>query len=422
MMIINTMLKDIPIPTVTHVSYRPDVFTPAIDYISRLNALLNTENYLANIRPGMRIGIAVGSRGIAGLPEILKIIITKLKQLDVQPFIFPAMGSHGGADAEGQKTLLKKLNITKDEMGCEIKSSMDTVPIGCTPSGLTVHCDKFAWESDRIIVVNRVKPHTSFRGMHESGIIKMLAIGLGKQRGAEVCHRLGFEEMSHNIAEIAETVLMTGKILLGIGIVENARHQVCSIEIALPHEFAQKDSQLLTLAWHNYPKLPFDKADVLVIHEIGKEISGTGFDTNITGRFKNSNIRITRIAVLNLSKQTGGNANGIGRADVTTKKVLDRFSYEETYPNAITSTAVESVKMPMILDNDMRAIQAAIKMSLITDFTKVKLAIIKNTLHLEDIYVSDTLLEANIDKNVTCDNKKYKTIFNEDGNLMLPFI
>lgn len=389
------------------------------DPVGEIVREVNEKKILKNIRPGSRIAITAGSRGVNNLPESIRELANLVRQAGGDPFVFPAMGSHGGATAEGQRALLKKLGITEDYLRCPILCSMDTVQIGITVSGLPVWIDKYAWESDGIIAINRVKPHTSFRGKHESGIVKMLVIGMGKQQGAEICHQLGFQNMSKNIEEIAHVVMSTGKIIFGVGLVENANHETCAVGVASPDEYFRKDIEMLEEAWRHFPRLPFDDVDVLVLDEIGKEVSGTGFDTNTVGRFGRTPPRVTRIAVLNLSKKTGGNGNGIGRADVTTKKVLDSYSFEETYPNAITSTAMESVKLPMVVQNDELAIKAAIKTSLISDYSNVRLVRIKNTMDLKDMIISRSLFKtASSMPNMEIIGEKFeKMSFNEEGNL-----
>lgn len=386
------LLKEVPIPKIIEIAYK--IPTLRLENpIGEMAKQIYQKDLLKSVKPGMRIAIAAGSRGITDLPIAIKIIVQMIRDAGGYPFVFPAMGSHGGATAEGQKSLLNKLGISECFVGCPVYSSMETVKVGTTTEGLPVFMDKYAWESDGIIIINRVKPHTSFRGEHESGIVKMLVIGMGKQKGAETCHQFGFPSMSKNIKEIAKLVLSTGKILFGVGLVENYKHETCVIQAVEPSDFFTADAQLLNEAWKHLPKLPFEEIDVLIINEIGKEISGTGFDTNVVGRHGSAPPSVTRIVVLNLSSKTGGNGNGIGRADFTTKKVLEKFSFEETYPNALTSTAIESVKMPMVLENDEDAIKAAIKTSLVADFTKVKLVQIKNTMNFESMKITKTLFD-----------------------------
>lgn len=424
-MSIANILKNIPLPEMLHINYSFHALPPC-DFEHDLKAKVREKGVMKGIKKGARIGITAGSRGITNLPAIIRELVRMLKEAGAEPFVFPAMGSHGGATAEGQRKVLEKYGVTEDFVGCKIISSMETVQIGTTEKGLPVYMDKCAWECDGVIVLNRVKPHTSFRGKHESGIVKMLVIGMGKQKGAEICHQLGFEAMAGNIVEIAKVVLASGRILFGVGVVENPEHQTCRIDVALPEEFFTKDAEMLDIAWENFPRLPFEKADVLVIDEIGKEISGTGFDNNVVGRFPpNKGIRpkipieITRIAVLRLSEKTGGNGNGIGRADTTTRGLFNRFVFDEAYPNSLTSTAVDSVKLPMVLDNDELAIKAAVKTSLILDYSRVKMARIKNTSQLEDIWVSRALYEDIKDHPcVRLTGEDFRPIeFDENGNI-----
>lgn len=417
-MSIEDLLNKITLPELIKTQYNfPDNHLP--DPAKEMIRQIKEMGLLKNIKPGSKIGITAGSRGVANLPELIRELVTLVRLKKADPFVFPAMGSHGGATAEGQYELLKNLGITEDYVGCPIISSMDTVLIGKTAAGIPAYMDRSAYESNGVITINRIKPHTSFRGKHESGLVKMLVIGMGKQRGAEICHQLGFPSMADNIENLGRVIMSSGKVLLGVGLVENTHHKTCAVGVASPDQYFAKDSELLEEAWKHFPRLPFDDIDVLVIDEIGKEISGTGFDTNVVGRFRGSTPRVTRIVVLNLSEKTGGNANGIGRADITTQKVFDRFSAEETYPNAITSTAMESVKIPLVLKSDELAIKAAIKTSLIADYPKVRLVRIKNTLLFNEMMISRSLAERpnhKLELKITGD-KYEKMDFDKQGNL-----
>lgn len=404
MNIINELLKDVPIPKMIKIK---QVFPrPMINNIEEeLENQINKKNLLRNIKKGSQVAITAGSRGITDLPLILKKTVNIIKCAGAEPFIIPAMGSHGGATAEGQKEILANNGITEESVGAPIKSSMDVVKIGDTYDGLPVYIDKFADEADAIIVINRIKPHTSFRGKYESGIMKMIAIGLGKQKGASICHGQGFGKMAQNIPAIAKTVIKKKNIAFAIGIVENAYDETAKIEVMSKDEIENIEPVLLKYASDNMAKIYFDKFDVLIIDEIGKNISGTGFDTNIVGRYHTPYIsggpEITKLVILNLSNATHGNANGIGMADFTTKKLLNRIDFNQTYPNSITSTVQESVKIPMVLDNERLAVAAAIKTCNIDDMNNVKMVRIKNTKDLNFVYISESLLnKAKCNKNI----------------------
>jgi hypothetical protein len=286
-----------------------------------------------------------------------------------------------------------------------------------------VFIDKYAYEADTIVVLNRIKPHVSFRGRYESGLMKMIAIGLGKQRGADACHDAGFGEMTENINDIARFVFDHCSIAFGLGLLENPYHETCGIEILSADEIPEKEMELLEKAKQLLPKLYFSSLDVLIVDEIGKDISGTGMDNNIIGRYTtpypSGGPQIKRIAVLGLTAASHGNANGLGVADFTTKRVFDSFSFEQTYPNSLTSTAALSVKIPMVLKNDRLAIQAAIKTCNIPEKRDVRLVRIKNTLQLDTILVSPSLIEevkGSEDMKIIGEAETMK--FDDQGNLL----
>ncbi len=388
------LVDDVPIPALVPVRMRID--RPRVDDpVADLGRKLTEGGFVGRIRAGERIGITAGSRGITGLPELIRELVRKVRAAGADPFVFPAMGSHGGATAEGQFELLGRMGITESFVEAPIRSSMETVFVGQSAKGFPVYMDRYAWESDGVIAINRIKPHTSFRGPIESGVVKMLVIGMGKQRGAEACHCLGFPLMSENVREMAEVVLKSGKLRFGVGLVENAFHELARVEPIAPDELLAREPALLDEARSLLPRIPFDDVDVVILDEIGKDISGTGFDTNALGRYHSIVFagppRVTRLVVLRLSKKTGGNANGLGMADVTTRKVFERFSFDETYPNALTSTASVSVKIPMVMDSDRLAIQAAIKMCLVPKMEDVRLLRLRSTAAMDEMWVSAPL-------------------------------
>jgi hypothetical protein len=419
---IDQLLQDIPIPRVVKVRQkfeRPllkDVEAVVLDRLC-------SSRVLDSVRPGMSIAIAVGSRGIANQPLVVRLLARELKAKGSNPFIFPAMGSHGGATAEGQKNLLARMGITKQAMGVPIRSTMDVVDMGRAENGLTVWFDAYAAAADGIVLVNRIKPHVSFRGKYESGLMKMIAIGLGKQKGAEACHQPGIERIPDNILPVGRKALSTGKILFGIGLVENAYHETCCIEAIPAHDIEKQEVALQTEAKRLEPRILIDRLDVLIIDEIGKDISGTGFDTNVVGRYHVPNMKsegpfITRIAILDITLGSHGNGNGLGIADFTTGRAFRKFSFDETYPNPLTSSVPESVKIPLVLKNDRQAIRAAIKTCNIEDFRNVRFARIKNTLEVHLMEVSENLLvEVHADPRIEVLSKPFKFAFNSKGNL-----
>ena len=374
------------------------------------------------IKPGHTIAITAGSRGIANIALIVKEVVKLVKEKGGEPFVIPAMGSHGGASAEGQLKVLASMGVTEDYIGAPIKSSMEVVEVDRTKNDLPVYIDKYANEADGIIVLNRIKPHVAFRGKYESGVVKMITIGLGKQKGAEICHRLGFGKMAESLEEISLKIAECKNIIMGIGILENGYDETCEIIPMSKEEIFVKEPELLEKAKSMLPKIYFDKFDVLVIDEIGKNITGTGMDTNIIGRYHTPYASggpvITKIVVLDLTKESHGNGNGIGLADFTTNRFFTKMKLDQTYPNSITSTVQNSIKIPMILKSDKMAMQGAIKTSNIEDFSKVKIVRIKNTLDLESIYISEALYEeAKMNENLEIVQGPMEFDFDDNCNL-----
>lgn len=396
------------------------------DIPGEINKCLRENDLLQRIPAGSRVAVTAGSRGIAGIDMITKALVEALKETGAKPFIVPAMGSHGGATAEGQQEVLASLGISAETMGVPVKSSMDVLKLGYTETNLPVYVDKIALsEADAIVVVNRIKPHTTFRGTYESGLAKMIAIGLGKQQGAELCHSTGPQNMAPMIKILAEKIIEKANIVFGLGILENAFDETCKI-VALPaEEILDREPELLREAWSHMPCIYFKKYDVLVVDEIGKNISGTGLDPNIVGRYTTKTIKdedwVQRIAVLDLTEQTGGNANGIGLADICSRRAYEKIDFQKTYPNCLTTRVVFSARIPMVMDNDRQAIQAAIKTCFDADQNNIRLIRIKNTLQLDQIQISEALLpEAEENPAIEIlDRKANPLTFNRAGNLDL---
>lgn len=359
---------------------------------------LSLPGIIDKIQQGQRIGITAGSRGIANIPIILKEIINLVKSAGATPYIIPCMGSHGGAIAEGQVKVLEHLRITQKSVGAEILSSMEVVKIGQTRTGKDVYVDKNAAAMDSIVVVNRVKAHTAFRGEVESGIHKMMVIGLGKQKGADDCHKEGFEVMNTNILDYSDVIFEKLNIAFAVAIIENAFDQTYDCVALRTDEIRTREPLLLKLAKSKMPRLCINDIDVLIIDEIGKNISGAGMDTNITGRFPLSNMKsdmkIDRIVVLDLTKETNGNGHGIGFADFTTRRCVNKIDLETTYLNGLTNTVTGPDKIPMMMENDCLAIKAAIKTCNRIDKENIRIIRIKNTLELNSIFISESLIES----------------------------
>ncbi|MEW9031755.1 MAG: lactate racemase domain-containing protein, partial [Planifilum fimeticola] len=338
MRVIESLLKDVPLPRMVKV--RQSFPAPEVaDVPGAVREAVAAEGVLERISEGDRVAIAVGSRGVADIDVMAREVVRLVRSRGGQPFIVPAMGSHGGATAEGQIEVLKQLGVTESSVEAPIRSSMD---VGRLASGLPVYTDRQAYSADKVIVINRVKPHTAFRGPVESGLMKMITIGLGKQKGAEAAHSRGFQYMAEHVVAMARIVLSQVPIIFGLATVENAYDRPAKI-VAVPAEKIEAvEPGLLLEAKSLMPRILFDPIDVLVVDEIGKDISGDGMDPNITGRYPtpyaSGGPRVTRIAVLGLTERTRGNANGIGLADITTRKAFEAIEWEKGYANALTST------------------------------------------------------------------------------------
>ncbi|WP_368658883.1 lactate racemase domain-containing protein [Metabacillus halosaccharovorans] len=419
--ILQDLLKDIPVPKMAKVKQNFDD-TKIEDLEQAMNEKLQQVSIRSKVKPGMEIAIAVGSRGMDRLVEITAHTVQFLKDLGAVPFIVPSMGSHGGATAEGQREVLAHLGVTEESVKAEIRSSMDVIKLGELPNGLPVYIDKYASQADGIVVINRIKPHTAFRGPVESGIMKMISIGLGKQKGAEATHQLGFKYMAENVPAMAKMMMEKTPILFGIATLENAFDRVARIEVLPVEEIEEKEPALQALAKQLLPKLFFDQIDVLVIDEIGKNISGDGMDPNITGRYPTPYAKggpdVNKMVVLDLTHQTEGNANGVGTADFTTQRLVDKMDREVTYANGLTSTVCAPTKIATTLANDKDAIKAAIKTCNILDFTKVKMVRIKNTLEIAEIEVSEALID-HVTQHPDMEQLSdfFELPFNDEGNL-----
>lgn len=368
--------------------------------VEDISATLLRQLLQANIiiKPNTRIAITAGSRGIASYSELLKTIVQFVKRKDAIPIIIPSMGSHGGATASGQREILKEYGITEKSMGAKILSSMEVNKIGTTDLGLPVYVDKNACSCDGIILFNRIKPHTTFRGPYESGLLKMLAIGLAKQEGADATHSLRFENMAENIVKVGKLALAKLNIVCAVGSIENAYHEVSEIAVLKSNEVLEKEPALLDLARRKMARICLDTIDGLIVGSMGKEISGTGMDTNITGRVPIDGVindpEVVQLGVLDLTKKSGGNATGVGYADFISRKLFDKIDFEKTYINTITSTARGSTKIPPVMDTDKLVIQAVTKTCGQTKMEDKKIVLVNNTSELSEIYMTRAAIEA----------------------------
>jgi len=374
--------------------------------------------------PAGSVAVGVGSRGVARIDEVTAALVDALKEAGAEPFVVPAMGSHGASSAEGQAEVLRHLGVSEETVGCPVRATMETVLVGETPDGVPVHVDKNAYEADAIVVVNRVKPHTAFRGTVESGPTKMLAIGLGKQKGAHAIHFAGWGEIHRTIPQAARVMVETGRFAFGLAVVENADEEPCRVAAIPAGRFEEAEAPLLEEAKRNLLRLPFGELDVLVVDEIGKNISGDGADPNVTGRFATPYgggdvPHVERMVFLGLTHQTGGNATGLGAADVVTERLAGNVDRSSTYMNALTSTTPAAAKTPMVMPDDRMAIAAAITMCAGIDPKRVRLARIKNTLDLRRLWVSEALLdEVEKDEDLRVVEGPQEMRFDEYGTLI----
>ena len=387
---------DVPLPRMVHVRQKFDL--PRVTSVSKTVAEeFQRPEVRARIKPGMTIAVGCGSRGINNIAECAKQVVAELKALGAKPFIFPAMGSHGGATAEGQREVLEGYGITEEAMGCPVRSQMDVVEVGRLDSGMPVYMDRLASEADGVVVVCRVKPHTNFRAPIESGIVKMLTIGMGKIIGATELHTQGMDMFGELLPAAARLILARRNILLGVAMVENAADETALIEVVPSEQIFEREPVLQARAKSLMARLQFDEIDVLVVEKIGKNISGSGMDPNITGRNCRNvewNMKpfVKKIAVLGLTPETHGNATGVGAADVITMRLYREIDIGKTYANIITSTYLDGGGIPLIMNTDADAIRLAVKTVVRVRPEDTKIVRIPTTLEIMDIHVSEPML------------------------------
>jgi hypothetical protein len=379
------------------------------------------------VKPGKQYAITCGSRGVANTAIITRAIAAFVRSKGAHPFVVPAMGSHGGATAEGQRALLAAYGVSSEFVGCPVVSSMETVVVGESEAGpggkrYGVRIDRNAAEADGIIVAGRIKPHTDFRGPYESGIMKMMAIGLGKREGAEICHQNGFGCMAEMVPLFGRTIIKHAPVILGLGILENAYGQTCKFQALAPGEIEAREPALLEEARSHLPFIPFDSADVLVVDRIGKDISGDGMDPNITGAspcspWISGGIRASRTAVLDLTEETHGAALGIGAAHTITRRLFNKIDYEATYVNAVTSRGIDFVRIPCILENDREAVQLALRTCLGGDPRRPRIVRIADSLHTETLLISEAMEEEARERGLEILEGPTAWPFNAEGNL-----
>jgi hypothetical protein len=353
----------------------------------------------SRIRRGSRIAVTAGSRGIRDIVPILRATVEEIRAAGGDSLVVAAMGSHGGGTEEGQRRVLQHLGITPESVGAPVATSMETVELGRTRNGLVAYCDRNAAACDAILAVNRIKPHTGFSHPFGSGLMKMLGVGLGKAPGATQIHQQGPPQMASAIREIAESVIGTGCVIGGLAIIENAYDETARLVAVPAEQIPDAEVELFPEARALMPQLPVDRMDLLIVDEVGKNYSGTGMDVNVIGRWRIAGLaepevpHAERIIALRLSEESEGNAQGIGLADFTTRALVDQIDFASTYLNCIVSTYVQRGMLPMVLATDRDAIFAALGSLGIPDPPRARIVRVPNTLHLEEVWVSEPLVE-----------------------------
>lgn len=419
---IRSILENQEIPPMAYVNQLFDD-DEISDIEGEMKRVLSRPEFKASIKPGMKIAITAGSRGISNIASITREVADYVKNMGGIPFLIPAMGSHGGATAEGQKALLESYGITEEYIGAPIHATMEVVKLCELDNGTPVYIDRYANEADGIIIINRIKAHTNFRGSYESGILKMIAVGLGKQYGANILHGGDPRKMGDRVYEFGSAILRNTPTLFAVGIIENAYDKTYQITGLTPEEIEKEEPILLKKSKSLMPKILFDNLDVLIVDQVGKNISGTGMDPNITYTFFSetgidTSGRAQRIIVLDLSEETHGAASGLGLADATTRRAFDKIDINKTYPNSLTVGMMESPRIPMVLDSDKLAVQAAIKTATGADKKNLRMVRIKDTLHLKEIQISAALMEeARSNPQIEIVEKLKSLEFDEYGDL-----
>ena len=354
-------------------------------------------NLAGKVKSGDTVAVTVGSRGINNIAAITKAIVDALKQLDAKPFIVPAMGSHGGGTAEGQREIIESYGVTEDFVGCPIRATMEVVQVGTVEGEVPVYFDKYASEADHVVVAGRIKPHTGFVGEIESGLHKMMLIGLGKHKGAALYHQAIVQySFDRIIRGVGQQVIDKCNILFGLAIVENPYDQTALIEAVAPADLAQREKELLILAKKWMPRLPFDRVDLLVIDAMGKNISGSGMDTNVIGRKFNDHAaaekeypKVTRILVRDLTPETHGNAAGIGMAEYCHQRIIDQMNVEATVINCMTGNAPSGAAIPVHFATDQECLDKALQTVGFVEPQNARVLRIRDTLHLGELLVSE---------------------------------
>lgn len=392
-------MDEIRLPKMIRVSKRYDARKIA-DVSQHIRERMNQAVGNQTAYQGKRICVTAGSRGIPHMAEMLRTICAVLREWGAEPFVIPAMGSHGGGTAQGQRELLAGYGVTEETVGAPIHATMEVVPYGRLSSGLELYCDRFAQEADGIVVFHKIKPHTDFRGKHESGLAKMIAIGIANHVGAAAFHAIGFSNFAKYVPEAAEVFLAQRDLVLGLGVVQNAFDDICTIEAAEKDGFMELDAALLAEAKEKIAKFPIRDVDILVIDEIGKNISGWGHDPNITGRTCvlnpegfSDNLQSRFMVVLGLTEETHHNGCGLGVADMTTRRCLNSVDWGTTWTNMFNNMELQGGRIPMYAETDCDAIRYAVRCLTADKRDAPKILHIKNTAEMNVFEVSPQLYE-----------------------------
>lgn len=415
-------LDEVTIPEFIRVRQRYDD-SKVTDIAGTLTRALERQPCKDGVK-GKRIAVTVGSRGIPDNLLIVKTICDTLKRWGAEPFVVPAMGSHGGGTVEGNLEVLSGYGITEENLGVPILAGMEVVQIGAIDDGAhtPVYCDKYAAQADGIVIYNKVKPHTDFKGEHESGLLKMIAIGLAKHEGCSWFHKQGFDTFARRIPMVAKLFLEKMPVLFGVGVIQNAYDDISEIGVFAKEDIVEGDKTLLQKAKQNFPRFLFDDIDVLIVDRIGKNISGEGADPNVTGRgfmpYFKDDFHTKRLFIRGLSEQSHHNACGLGLADITTRRCLNSVDWESTWINLTTNTMIDGGKIPMYQNNDYEALRLAIRTCTKISYQNARIVRIRDTLSLNEFEVSVNLVpELERLPNVELLGKPCPLAFDEEGNL-----
>lgn len=382
-----------PIPRIASVNQifnQPEI----ADVAGAVASLVRSSRIQQRVPKGGSVAVTVGSRGVAEIALIARTVVDELKALGFKPFIVAAMGSHGGGTEQGQRSILASYGVDERSMRCPVETSMDTVVLGSNSLGLPIRFDRNAYEADGIVLLNRIKPHTSFKGAYESGLLKMLAIGLGKRKGAAQVHKLGLPGLTTILPEVGSFLLQKTKVALGLAVLENANDRIARVVAVEPEDLLEQEPKLLDEARSLMPSLPFDQIDVLIVGELGKNFSGTGMDPNVIGRQRVETMpdlprpQVTRLAVLDLSVETQGNALGVGLADLITRRLAERIDPEPIRVNCFTSNFLTRARVPLALETDREVVQACIDTCWQIFSEQIRMVVIPNTLELSRLWIS----------------------------------